>query len=110
MAERMTMADATLINAVGALVTSRTAFDPDEQEMLIDCMEECMNSANWNNPHMLPLVTAARTISKKCLNKRENIYHTLPVEACELQGILCQVLRWRLGESLEAWRTRRVAA
>lgn len=112
MDSKLSFADAALINAAMVVVISqdRIVFNPDAQALAIDCLEEVMNKANWEHPHVGDLIMSARHLSKACLDKRARLDRTCTIELEDLRKALMRAMTWRLGESLEAWRTRRHAA
>ena len=102
----LTSADASVINASAALCLM-VVWDETRQVMLLDLLAETVNTANWENPRMAPLLTAVRLL----LDRRPTFARPISRHyAAELRAIhlaVNEVIWWRMAEAHAAWREQK---
>jgi len=105
----LSQADAVLINGA-AQICHTTIHDPERQAMVIDCLREAVNSANWDHPISGPLVSKVRNLLDDLRDKKEPLHRRYAFEVGEIQAALVPIFEWRMGVSLELFREGRSAA
>lgn len=105
----MNFADAALLNAA-AIYVGRVTADAADNVLMIGVMSEVVNNASWDHKYIGPIVDAVRRFLDSKPNENTNLRVTHADFIRNIDFAVMHALRWRLGESLEIYRTRKQSA